>query len=133
MVASLVIVGRGLTGSCSHEHLRLSGGRRKGFDVTITNRNGSRVLRSRAWSLSFWRTIRQSNYAILTNFCIFPRNVAPDFLQYLSEDPNQRERGRGTMKWLQLAYSIISVNAAILALLAVIMNLLRRSKSRNDN
>jgi len=37
------------------------------------------------------------------------------------------------MKWLQLAYSIISVNAAILALLAVIMNLLRRSKSRNDN
>jgi hypothetical protein len=81
----------------------------------------------------FLRTIRQSNYAILTNFCIFPRNVAPDFLQYLSEDPNQKEKGRETMKWLQLAYSIISVNAAILALLAVIMNLLRRSKSRNDN
>jgi len=28
------------------------------------------------------------------------------------------------MKWLQLAYSIISVNAVILALLAVILNLL---------
>jgi hypothetical protein len=78
-------------------------------------------------------TIRQSNYAILTNFCIFPRYIAPDFLQYLSEDPNQRERGRGTMKWLQLAYSIISVNAVILALLAVIMNQLGRARSRNDN
>ena len=34
------------------------------------------------------------------------------------------------MKWLQLAYSIISVNAVILALLAVIVNLLGRARSR---
>ena len=34
------------------------------------------------------------------------------------------------MKWLQLAYSIISVNAVILALLTVIMNLLGRARSR---
>ncbi len=34
------------------------------------------------------------------------------------------------MKWLQLAYSVISVNAVILALLAVIMNLLGRARSR---
>ena len=34
------------------------------------------------------------------------------------------------MKWLQLAYSVISVNAVILALLAVIVNLLKRARSR---
>ena len=34
------------------------------------------------------------------------------------------------MKWLQLAYSIISVNAVILALLAVIVNLLETARSR---
>jgi hypothetical protein len=34
------------------------------------------------------------------------------------------------MKWLQLAYSIISVNAVILALLAVIVNGLGRAGSR---
>jgi hypothetical protein len=34
------------------------------------------------------------------------------------------------MKWLQLAYSVISVNAVILALLAVIVNLLGRARSR---
>ena len=64
------------------------------------------------------------------DFSNFPRNVAPDFLHHLSEDPNQGERGRGTMKWLELAYSIISVNAVILALLAVIVNLLGRARSR---
>ena len=34
------------------------------------------------------------------------------------------------MKWLELAYSIICVNAVILALLAVIVNLLGRARSR---
>ena len=34
------------------------------------------------------------------------------------------------MKWLELAYSIISVNAVILALLAVIVNVLGRARSR---
>jgi hypothetical protein len=34
------------------------------------------------------------------------------------------------MKWLQLAYNIISVNAVILALVAVIVNLLGRARSR---
>ena len=34
------------------------------------------------------------------------------------------------MKWLQLAYSIISVNAGILALIAIIVNLLARARSR---
>jgi len=36
------------------------------------------------------------------------------------------------MKWLQLAYSIISVNALILALLAVIVNLLGE-RGHDDN
>ena len=37
------------------------------------------------------------------------------------------------MKWLQLAYSVISVNAVILALIALIVNLLRESEVTNDN
>jgi len=37
------------------------------------------------------------------------------------------------MKWLQLAYSVISVNAVILALIALIVNLLRESDVTNDN
>jgi hypothetical protein len=36
----------------------------------------------------------------------------------------KKEKQNEIMKWLQLAYSIISVNAVILALLAVFVNLL---------
>jgi flagellar biosynthesis/type III secretory pathway M-ring protein FliF/YscJ len=78
------------------------------------------------------------NFRALQKYPNFPHNFAPDFLQYRSEDPNQRKPNKKrkkqnqTMKWLQLAYSIISVNAVILALLAVIMNLLRE-RGHDDN
>jgi len=29
-----------------------------------------------------------------TRFCIFPHNLAPDFLQYISENPNDKSLGR---------------------------------------
>jgi hypothetical protein len=28
--------------------------------------------------------------SLFTHFCISPHNIAADFLQYISEDPNQR-------------------------------------------
>jgi hypothetical protein len=77
------------------------------------------------------------NFRALQKYPNFSHNFGPDFLQYRSEDPIQRkpirrEKQNQTMKWLQLAYSIISVNAVILAVLAVIMNLLRERGHDDD-